>query len=63
MLLFDLTPDLSASEGHTSDPTNGHIRLEIKFWSDLPDLMCVLLYLEYDSSVLIDSLRTVTTDY
>jgi len=63
MLLFDLTPDLAASEGHTSDPTNGHIRLVIKFGPDLPDPMCVLLYLEYDNSVLIDALRTVTTDF
>ena len=41
MLVFDLTPDLAATEGHTSDPVNGHIRLEIKFVQDLPDLMCV----------------------
>jgi len=31
MLVFDLTPDLAASEGHTSDPVTGHIRLELKF--------------------------------
>jgi len=63
MLAFDLTPDLAASEGHTSDPVNGHIRLEIKFGKDLPDPMCVLLYLEYDNSVHIDALRNVTTDF
>ena len=27
MLVFDLTPDLAASEGHESDSTYGHIRL------------------------------------
>ena len=65
MLVFDLTPDLAASEGHTSDPTTGHMRLELKFGSDLPDPISVLLllYLEYDNSVRIDALRNVTIDY
>jgi len=27
MLVFDLTPDLADSEGHTSDPVTGNIRL------------------------------------
>ena len=63
MLLFDLTPDLAASEGHTSDRVNGHMRLELKFSKDLPAPLVCLLYLEYDNSVLIDALRTVTTDF
>ena len=29
MLLFDLTPDRAASEGHTSHPDNGNIRVEL----------------------------------
>jgi len=37
MLVFDLTPDLAASEGHISDPVNGDIRLELKFEKALPD--------------------------
>jgi hypothetical protein len=37
MLFFDLTLDLAASEGHTSDPVNGHIRLELKFGKSLLD--------------------------
>ena len=63
MLVFYLTPDLAASEGHTSDPTTGHIRLELQFGSDIPDPISVLLYLEYENSVLIDALRNVTTDF
>jgi len=63
MLVFDLTPDLAASEGHTSDPVAGNIRLELKFGKDLPDYSSVLLYLEYNNSVRIDALRNVTTDY
>ena len=60
MLLFDLTPDLAASEGHTSDPVNSHIRLELKFGKDLIVPLVCLLYLEYDNSVLTDVFRTVT---
>jgi hypothetical protein len=30
MLLFDLTPDRSASEGHASQPDNGNIRVELR---------------------------------
>ena len=62
MLVFYLTPDLAAS-GHTTDPVTGNIRLELKFGKDLPNPISVLLYLEYDNSVLIDALRNVTTDY
>ena len=31
MLLFDLTPERGASEGHTFHPENGNIRIERKF--------------------------------
>jgi hypothetical protein len=37
MLLLDLTPDRGASEGHTSHPDSGNIRIEIKFAKVLPD--------------------------
>jgi len=62
-LVFDLTPDLAASERHTSDPVTGHFRLEVKFGKDIPDPIFVLLYLEYENSVLIDALRNVTTEF
>ena len=61
MLVFDLTPDLAASEGHTSDPVTGNNRLELKFGKDLP--VSISVYLEYDISVHIDALRNVTTAY
>jgi len=63
MLVFDLTPDLAASEGHASDSAHGNIRLELKFRKTLPDPLVCLLYLEYDGSIIIDALRTVTTDF
>jgi hypothetical protein len=61
MLLFDLTPVRAASEGHTSHPDNGNIRIELKFVKDLPDAITCLLYVEYDNSVPIDYSRTVST--
>ena len=63
MLVFDLTPDRAASEGHSSNPENGHIRIEAKFDKALPNPITCILFLEYDNSVRIDLLRNVTTDY
>jgi len=54
MLLFDLRLDRDASEGHTSHPEVGGIRIELKFNKPLPEAITSLLYLEFDNSVLID---------
>jgi len=50
MLLFDLTPDRGASEGHTSHPDNGNIRVQLKFAKPLPEPITCIFYLEYDNS-------------
>jgi hypothetical protein len=63
MLLNDLTPDHAASEGHTSHVDNGNIRIEFTFKEALKQAITCLLYLEYDNSVHVDSLRNVTTDF
>ena len=63
MFVFDLTLDLAASEGHTSPVEGGNIRIELAFKEALKEVVTCLLYLEYDNSVRIDSLRTVTTDF
>ena len=63
MLLFDLTPDQGASEGHTSHPDSGNIRIEARFSEALSVAKTCVLYLEYDSCVRIDSSRTVTTHF
>ena len=63
MLVFDLTPDHAASEGHTSHPESGNIRIEARFAKDLPEAVTCLLYLEYDNCVRVDSNRTVSTDF
>jgi hypothetical protein len=48
MLLFELTPDLAASEGHASHPDNVHLRVELKFAKPLPDPVTCLMYLEHE---------------
>jgi len=63
MIVYDLALDLAASEGHASPPTNGDIRIDLKFAKALPEGVTCLLYLEYDNSVRIDLARNVTTDF
>ena len=63
MLLFDLTPDQGASEGHTSHMGSGNIRVELKFNKSLPESFTCLMYMEFDNSIRVDNQRVVTTDF
>jgi len=63
VILYDLTTDLAASEGHASPPTCGDIRIVLKFAKALPEAVTCLLYLEYDNSVHLDLPRNVSTDF
>jgi len=63
MLLFDLTPDLAASEGHASLAENGTIHIQVTFKEALKKAITWLLYLGYDNSVHAHLYRTVTTDF
>jgi len=63
MLLFDLIPDLAASEGHASPAEGCTIRIEVTFNEALKKATTCLLFLEYDISVRIDLYRTVTTNF
>ena len=54
MLLFDLTPDRGVSEAHTSLPENGNMRIELEFSRPLPESTTCLMYLECDSTVLVN---------
>ena len=63
MLLFDLTPDRAASEGHTSNPDNGYIRVQLKFSKPLAEHITCIFYLEYDNSVRVDTSRKAKTDF
>jgi len=63
MLLFVLTPDRSASEGHMSHPDRGNIRVELKFSKPLPEPIKCIFYLEFENFVRIDYARNVSTDF
>jgi hypothetical protein len=63
ILLFDLIPDHAASEAHTSLRENGNISIELPFSRPLPEAITYVLYLEYDSTVLINFSCKVTTDF
>jgi len=49
MFVFDLTPDRGTSEGHTSHPDNGNIRVEFIFSTPLSEPITCKFYLEYDN--------------
>ena len=63
MLLFDLTPDSAASEGHASQYDSGNITIELRFAKPLPDSITCLLYLEFDNKISIDRERKVSKDF
>ena len=52
MLLFDLTPDGCASDGQTSLPDNGSMRIELKFDEALG--VTIPCFREFDASIQID---------
>jgi hypothetical protein len=63
LLIFDLTPDHGAAEGHTSHTESGNTRIEVQFKKPLLEALTCLLYLEYDNCFRIDGKRLVTTDF
>ena len=63
MLLFDLTPDHSSSERHTSHPDSGIIRIELKFKKTLTVATTCVLYVDYNSCIRINSSHKVATDF
>ena len=63
IVIFDLTPNRNASEGHKTHRENGNIRFEVKFNKPLTEAITCLLYLEYDNSAIVDFSRNVMTEY
>ena len=63
MVIFDLTPDGCASDGHTSLPNNGNHHIELKCDEAHSEAVTILLYREFDSSIQIDRLRNIRTDF
>ena len=62
ILLLVLKPDRCDCEGNTSHPENGNISMELKFNKPLPEANTCLLYLEFDNSILINLVHSVTTE-
>jgi hypothetical protein len=54
ILVFDLTPEGCASNGHTILPKNGSMRIELKFEEVLVKAVSILLYREFHASIQID---------
>lgn len=63
LLLYDLTPDGGASEGHTSLLNNGSLRVEFRFADKLTEAITIIMYCEYDNSIQIDKNMLVHTDF
>lgn len=63
LFCFDLSPDLSASEGHWNLQRQGSIRVELKFAAPLANPINVLAYAEFQNMVEIDKNRNVIVDY
>ncbi|UYV85056.1 hypothetical protein LAZ67_X004415 [Cordylochernes scorpioides] len=57
LFAFDTTPDLCASDLHSSATQNSNISLEVKFSSALTSTINVILYSEFQSEIHIDKLR------
>ena len=62
-LIFDLTPDICASDVHTILTENTNIRIDLKFDEALTVALAILLYQEFDASIQMDRLRKVKTDF
>nr|CAD7424510.1 unnamed protein product [Timema monikensis] len=63
MLAFDLTPDSAGQDSHTSLQTEGNVRFELQFKTDLDTAITCLFYSEYEGTVSIDSNREVKINY
>jgi hypothetical protein len=64
LMVFDLTPDLSANEtSYWNLVRNGNVRVEFGFAEDLPETVNCLVYAEFDNVIEIDRFRNVSTDY
>ncbi|UYV82309.1 hypothetical protein LAZ67_21001677 [Cordylochernes scorpioides] len=63
LFAFDTTPDLCASDLHSSATQNSNISLEVKFSSALTSTINIILYSEFQSEIHIDKLRQVKNQY
>ena len=63
---FQLSPDCSngpGAVGHLSPPQLGNLRLEMRFKRKLPEVVNVVMLMQFDSMIEVDAFGNVTTDY
>ena len=59
---FDLSQDL-AKEGHFNLAKQGTVRMEVKFWAVLPNIVIVVACVEFENAIEIDRNRNVVYDF
>lgn len=62
MLLFDLTHDRVAFEGHISIPEQGNIRMELQLDKAISEAVSCLLHREYENSFRIEQMQNISID-
>ncbi|KAK3933085.1 hypothetical protein KUF71_017346 [Frankliniella fusca] len=63
LFVFDLSPDLSASEPHWNLQRQGTMRLDLRFAAPLPQPINCVVYAEFQNLIEIDKDRNVIVDY
>lgn len=63
LVVFDLSPDSSGTESHTSLARQGSVRFDIRFAKPLAKAITVLVYAVYDGLIEIDEGGNVLTDF
>ena len=63
LFAFDLTPDMASSDNHISVNRSGNIAIDLKFSSELPETVNLLMYVEYRNVIEIDKSRGIFVDY
>ncbi|KAK3929578.1 hypothetical protein KUF71_003585 [Frankliniella fusca] len=63
LFVFDLSPDMSASEPHWNHQKQGALRLYLRFAAPLPQPINCVVYAEFQNLIEIDKDRNVIVDY
>ncbi|XP_053403284.1 uncharacterized protein F54H12.2-like [Mercenaria mercenaria] len=60
---FDLTADQACEEGQLQPIKTGNLRIDLQFAQQLPSVVNVIVYAEFDNQIEINGMREVVTDY
>lgn len=63
LMVFDLTPDLSANLSHWNLIKHGSVRIEVRFENALNQTVNCIVYAEFDNLIEIDKNRNVNVDF